>query len=92
MDEGGLSGNGPDVLRYKVLRSLERLKDLEDWRRTLEKDITQHGGRLTELEQWIVRLEKKIDRVNATLNRLLFTVAAGCIGVTLSVLVGSGKI
>lgn len=56
----------------------------------------ENGGllryRVQELEKKTDGLDKKLDRVQATLNRLLFTIAAGSIGVTLSVLIGSGKL
>lgn len=48
--------------------------------------------RISEVEKKVDAFDEKLDRVQSTLNRLLFTIATGSIGVVLSVLIGSGKL
>lgn len=80
------------VLRYRVDTNAKKVERLEDWRRDVDKDLTDIRGRLRELDDDLKTANTKLDAVQRTLTRLLITIALSGIGVSFSVLAGTGKI
>lgn len=80
------------VLRFRVEQNSKRIDKHDDFLRTLDRTITQHGERIDDLEETFKRIEQKLDAVQARSTTILVALLSGCVGLSLTILAGTGKI
>ena len=80
------------VLRYRVDTNAKKVERLEDWRRDVDRDVVEIQGQIREVRDDMGEMNRKLDSVQRTLTRLLITIALSGIGVSFSILAGTGKI
>jgi hypothetical protein len=85
-------GERPDVLAYRVKAQGKSLKELNTWRRVVDRSMIKAERDIVGLEDAFDRVETSLADVQKVLIGLLVAISVSAIGVSFSLLLSAGKL
>lgn len=82
----------PVLQRYQLRQALHNLKNVMTWKQAIDIQQERQDNKIESLDKAMVTIDKKLTSVQRTMMGVLVTLATGSAMLSLSILIGTGKI
>lgn len=82
----------PALLRYQLRQAMHNLKNVMAWKQAIDIQQERQDNRIQNLDEAVRGIDRKLTSVQRTMMGVLVTIATGSTMLSLSILIGTGKI